>query len=107
MINRRELQGMQAAWRGQAQGTLLHALPLGSSRHQGCPEGPLSLLLSRKAIVGHCVSPPAGDEQSWCKRETCLCDKAVASCFASTLHSYNKSYLFYFKLKCQGSKLQC
>ncbi|XP_061335427.1 acidic phospholipase A2 PLA-2-like isoform X2 [Pezoporus flaviventris] len=48
-----------------------------------------------------------GDEQSWCKRETCLCDQAVASCFASTLPSYNKSYLFYFKLKCQGSKLQC
>lgn len=55
------------------------------------------------------VFPPlfAGDEQSWCKRETCLCDTAVASCFASTLHSYNNSYRFYFKLKCQGSKLQC
>ncbi|XP_005428234.1 phospholipase A2, membrane associated-like [Geospiza fortis] len=48
-----------------------------------------------------------GTEQSWCQRETCLCDTAVASCFASSLHSYNNSYRFYFKLKCQGSKLQC
>ncbi|KAM9628845.1 basic phospholipase A2 RVV-VD-like [Morphnus guianensis] len=47
------------------------------------------------------------NEQSWCKRETCLCDKAVASCFSSALHSYNKSYHFYFRLKCRGSKLQC
>ncbi|KAM9370252.1 phospholipase A2, membrane associated-like [Phaethornis superciliosus] len=46
-------------------------------------------------------------EQSWCKRETCLCDKAVASCFSSTLDSYNPSYRFYFRLKCRGSKLQC
>lgn len=50
---------------------------------------------------------PAGDEQSWCKRETCLCDRAVASCFASALPSYNVSYRFYFKLRCRGSKLQC
>uniref|UniRef100_A0A493TJB9 Phospholipase A2 n=1 Tax=Anas platyrhynchos platyrhynchos TaxID=8840 RepID=A0A493TJB9_ANAPP len=48
-----------------------------------------------------------GNEQSWCKRETCLCDKAVASCFAGTLPSYNPSYRFYFKLRCRGSKLQC
>ncbi|XP_027523847.1 phospholipase A2, membrane associated-like isoform X1 [Corapipo altera] len=45
--------------------------------------------------------------QSWCERETCLCDKAVALCFASTLPSYSHSYRFYFKLKCQGGKLQC
>lgn len=55
----------------------------------------------------HRVSPPTGTEQSWCKRETCLCDKAVASCFAGALHSYNDSYRFFFKLKCRGSKLQC
>uniref|UniRef100_A0A669QQF9 Phospholipase A2 n=1 Tax=Phasianus colchicus TaxID=9054 RepID=A0A669QQF9_PHACC len=48
-----------------------------------------------------------GDEQSWCKRETCLCDRAMASCFASALPSYNASYRFYFKLRCRGSKLQC
>uniref|UniRef100_A0A8C5U3A0 Uncharacterized protein n=1 Tax=Malurus cyaneus samueli TaxID=2593467 RepID=A0A8C5U3A0_9PASS len=51
--------------------------------------------------------PLTGNEQSWCERETCLCDTEVASCFASTLSSYNNSYRFYFKLKCQGSKLQC
>uniref|UniRef100_A0A8B9PZ78 Uncharacterized protein n=1 Tax=Apteryx owenii TaxID=8824 RepID=A0A8B9PZ78_APTOW len=39
--------------------------------------------------------------------ETCRCDKVVASCLAGALHSYNKSYRFYFKLKCRGSKLQC
>uniref|UniRef100_A0A8C2UAR7 Phospholipase A2 n=1 Tax=Coturnix japonica TaxID=93934 RepID=A0A8C2UAR7_COTJA len=44
---------------------------------------------------------------SWCKREICLCDKAVASCFASALPSYNVFYRFYFKLRCKGSKLQC
>ncbi|XP_015737806.1 phospholipase A2, membrane associated-like [Coturnix japonica] len=48
-----------------------------------------------------------GNEQSWCKREICLCDKAVASCFASALPSYNVFYRFYFKLRCKGSKLQC
>ncbi|XP_025968278.2 phospholipase A2, membrane associated-like [Dromaius novaehollandiae] len=48
-----------------------------------------------------------GDEQSWCKSEICQCDKKVASCLASALHSYNKSYRFYFKLKCRGSKLEC
>ncbi|OXB77289.1 UNVERIFIED_CONTAM: hypothetical protein H355_002281 [Colinus virginianus] len=46
-----------------------------------------------------------GDMQSWCKREICLCDRAL--CFASTLPSYNESYRFYFKLRCRGSKLQC
>ncbi|XP_065711444.2 phospholipase A2, membrane associated-like [Patagioenas fasciata] len=48
-----------------------------------------------------------GTEQSWCKRETCLCDRVVALCFASALPSYNNSYRFYFKLKCRGSSLQC
>ncbi|XP_010226296.1 PREDICTED: group IID secretory phospholipase A2-like [Tinamus guttatus] len=48
-----------------------------------------------------------GDEQSWCRSESCHCDKKVASCLASALPSYNTSYRFYFKLKCRGNKLQC
>lgn len=107
MINKRALRGMRAGWRGRAAG---HASSCTSPRQLqafGVPRGDPITDASQKS---HCRARcflPAGNEQSWCKRETCLCDKAVASCFSSALHSYNKSYHFYFRLKCRGSKLQC
>uniref|UniRef100_A0A8B9IJI7 Phospholipase A2 n=1 Tax=Anser cygnoides TaxID=8845 RepID=A0A8B9IJI7_ANSCY len=85
-------------------------------RCRGCPQTPPATAASptadasfggRKSHRRTLHLSPAGNEQSWCKRETCLCDKAVASCFAGTLASYNPSYRFYFKLRCRGSKLQC
>uniref|UniRef100_A0A8C6ZHK5 Phospholipase A2 n=1 Tax=Nothoprocta perdicaria TaxID=30464 RepID=A0A8C6ZHK5_NOTPE len=48
-----------------------------------------------------------GSGQSWCRSESCRCDKQVALCLASALPSYNTSYRFYFKLQCRGNKLQC
>ncbi|XP_009978678.1 PREDICTED: phospholipase A2, membrane associated-like [Tauraco erythrolophus] len=72
----------------------------------GAPRGPHRQWQLEKTPQNTVFLPP-GNEQSWCKRETCLCDKAVASCFARALDSYNKSYRFYFKLKCRGNKLQC
>ncbi|XP_030819862.1 phospholipase A2, membrane associated-like [Camarhynchus parvulus] len=70
-------------------------------------EGSCSPLITPYSFTSSDGNATCSTEQSWCQRETCLCDTAVASCFASSLHSYNNSYRFYFKLKCQGSKLQC
>ncbi|KAM6174117.1 group IID secretory phospholipase A2 [Erethizon dorsatum] len=47
------------------------------------------------------------DKGSWCKRQLCACDKAVAFCLKNSLDTYQKKLRFYRRPKCKGATPLC
>lgn len=37
---------------------------------------------------------------TWCKEQSCDCDKRLVLCLKKNLYSYNKKYRFYLKMTC-------
>ncbi|XP_005394731.1 PREDICTED: group IID secretory phospholipase A2 [Chinchilla lanigera] len=47
------------------------------------------------------------DKGSWCERQLCACDKAVAFCLKNSLDTYQKKLRFYWRPKCKGVAPLC
>ncbi|XP_004637811.1 group IID secretory phospholipase A2 [Octodon degus] len=47
------------------------------------------------------------DKGSWCERQLCACDKAVAFCLKSSLDTYQKKLRLYWRPKCKGATPLC
>ncbi|XP_007445313.1 basic phospholipase A2 Tbo-G6D49-like [Python bivittatus] len=45
--------------------------------------------------------------KSWCKKQICECDKALAICLRENLDTYNEGYTVYWNLKCGKEPLKC
>ncbi|XP_003471196.1 group IID secretory phospholipase A2 [Cavia porcellus] len=47
------------------------------------------------------------DKGSWCEKQLCACDKAMAFCLKSSLNTYQKKLRFYLRPKCKGTTPPC
>ncbi|XP_038603132.1 phospholipase A2 homolog sphenotoxin basic subunit B-like [Tachyglossus aculeatus] len=44
---------------------------------------------------------------SWCEKNLCECDKALALCLQRNLHTYQPKLRFYWSLSCKGRTMNC
>ncbi|XP_070259256.1 phospholipase A2, membrane associated-like [Myotis yumanensis] len=47
------------------------------------------------------------EDQDYCRRQLCECNKAAAYCFARNLNTYQERYQFHYNKRCDGIDHKC